>query len=127
MFPSTKPQYTVSNPTYNNSYTSISKPIKPFESLDHNYTQEENLQHIEARVRFSLGYQPTSDIEYKFWHARRMAFIQCFQLVQFLVGTFVYIIIINKIGTIKKKTIFFSEKRRLLCSSRSPLFNEKGQ
>ena len=36
----------------------------------------EYLQHIEARVTFSLGVQPTSDNEYKFWHIRRMAFIQ---------------------------------------------------
>ena len=67
----------MSHPTYINSSTSISKPIKPFDGLDHNYTPEENLQHIEARVKFSLGLQPTSEHEYKFWHARRMAFIQC--------------------------------------------------
>ena len=55
----------------------MSEPIKPFDSLDHNYTPEEYLQHIDARVAFSLGLQPTSENEYKFWHARRMAFIQC--------------------------------------------------
>ena len=68
---------TMSHPTYINSSTSISDPIKPFDGLDHNYTPEEYLQHIEARVTFSLGLQPTSEHEYKFWHARRMAFIQC--------------------------------------------------
>ena len=68
---------TMSHPTYINSSTSISEPIKPFDGLDHNYTPEEYLQHIEARVTFSLGLQPTSEHEYKFWHARRMAFIQC--------------------------------------------------
>ena len=67
----------MSQPTYINSSTSISEPIKPFDGLDHNYTPEEYLQHIEARVTFSLGLQPTSEHEYKFWHARRMAFIQC--------------------------------------------------
>ena len=67
----------MSHPTYINSSTSISEPTKPFDGLDHNYTPEEYLQHIEARVTFSLGLQPTSDHEYKFWHARRMAFIQC--------------------------------------------------
>ena len=67
----------MSHPTYYNSSTSISEPIKPFDGLDHNYTPEEYLQHIEARVTFSLGLQPTSEHEYKFWHARRMAFIQC--------------------------------------------------
>ena len=66
----------MSHPTYINSSTSISEPIKPFEGLDHDYTPEESLQHIEARVTFSLGLQPTSEHEYKFWHARRMAFIQ---------------------------------------------------
>ena len=60
-----------------NSSTSISEPIKLFDGLDHNYRPEEYLQHIEARVTFSLGLQPTSDHEYKSWHARRMAFIQC--------------------------------------------------
>ena len=68
---------TMSHPTYINSSTSISEPIKPFDGLDHNYTPEEYLQHIEARVTFSLGLQPTSEHEYKFGHARRMAFIQC--------------------------------------------------
>ena len=61
--PSTIPQYTSSQPTYINS-TSNSEPIKPFDGLDHIYTPEEYLQHIEARVTFSLGLQPTSDHEY---------------------------------------------------------------
>ena len=75
--PSTISQNTISQPTYINSSTSISVPIKPFDGPDHNYTPEEYLQHIEARVTFSLGLQPTSENEYKFWHARRMVFIQC--------------------------------------------------
>ena len=75
--PSTVPQSTVSQPTFINSSTSISEPIKPFDGLDHNYTPEEYLQDIEARVTFLLGLQQTSDTEYKFLHARRMAFIQC--------------------------------------------------
>ena len=74
---STIPQSTVSHPTNKNSSTSFSEPIKPFDGLDHNYTPGEYLQHIEARVTFSLGLQPTSDHEYKFWHDRRTAFIQC--------------------------------------------------
>ena len=76
--PSTISHNTMSHPTYINSSTSISEPIKPFDGQDHNYTPEEYLQHIEARVTFSLGLQPKSEHEYKFWHARRMAFIQCF-------------------------------------------------
>ena len=75
--PSTITPNTISHPTYISSSTSISEPIKPFDGLDHNYTPEEYLQHIEARVTFSLGLQPTLEHEYKFWHARRMAFIQC--------------------------------------------------
>ena len=67
----------ISHPTYINSSTLKSEPIKPFDGLDYNYTPEEYLQHIEARVTLSLGLQPTSEHEYKFWHARRMAFIQC--------------------------------------------------
>ena len=58
--PSTKPQSTVSHPTNKNSTTSISEPIKPFDGLDHYYTPEKFLQHIEALVTFSLGLQPTS-------------------------------------------------------------------
>ena len=61
--PSTISHNTISHPTYINSSTSISESIKPFDGLDHNYTPEENLQHIEARVTFSLGLQPTSEHE----------------------------------------------------------------
>ena len=53
--PSTIPQSTVSQPTYINSSTSISEPIKRFDGLYHNYTPEEYLQLIEARVTLSLG------------------------------------------------------------------------
>ena len=75
--PSTISHNTMSHPKYINSSTSISEPNKLFDGLDHNYTPEEYLQHIEARVTFSLGLQSTSEHENKFWHARRMAFIQC--------------------------------------------------
>ena len=75
--PSTISHNTISHPTYINSSTSISEPIKLFDGLDHNYTPEEYLQHIETHVKFSLGLQPTSEPGYKLWHARRMAFIQC--------------------------------------------------
>ena len=40
--------------------------------MDHNYTPEEYLKHNAACVTL----QPTTGYEYKFWHARRMAFIQ---------------------------------------------------
>ena len=63
---STIPQSTVSHPTYISSSTSISEAIKPFDGLDHKYTPEEYLQHIEARVTFSLGLPPSSAHEYKF-------------------------------------------------------------
>ena len=75
--PSTIPQCTVYQPTYINSSTSITGPTKIFDGLDYNHTPEEYLQHIEARVTFSLGLQHTSDHEDKCWHARRMAFVQC--------------------------------------------------
>ena len=68
--PTTMSQTTMPQPTYINSSTSISEPVKPFDGLDYNYTPEENLQHIEARVTFSLGLQPTSEHEYKFCLAR---------------------------------------------------------
>ena len=118
--PSTMSHNTMSHPTYINSSTTISEPIKPFDGLDHNYTPEEYLQHNEARVTFSLGLQPTSEHEYKFWHARRMAFIQCS-----LTGTALSWYIRSN-DTYKhdwhafvqafKKTIFLT-KERLLCSS----------
>ena len=97
--PSTISQPPISQPTYINASTSISEPIKPFDGLDNNYTPGEYLQHIEARVTFSLGLQLTSDHEYKFWHARRMALIQFSLLVQLLAGTSVQMTPINKIGT----------------------------
>ena len=74
---SAQPLTTVSNPTCINSSASISEPIKPFDGLDHKYTPEDYLQHIEARDTFSLGLQPTNPFDYNFWHAGRMAFIQC--------------------------------------------------
>ena len=109
----------MSHPTYINSSTSISEPIKPFDGLDHNYTPEEYLQHIEARVLFSLGLQPTSEDAYKFWHARRMPFIQCS-----LTGTALSWYIrsndtytrLARFCTSFQKTFFFT-KERLLCSS----------
>ena len=113
----------MSQPTYINSSTSISESIKPFDGLDHIYTPEEYLQQIEARVTFSLGLQPTSEHEYKCWHARRMSFIQ-----GSLTGTALswYIRLNdtkNMIGTLlykflKKK---FPHKRTLLMLKLKPL------
>ena len=73
---STTPLTTLTTPTFIKSYASISEPIKPFDGLNHNYTPEECLQHFEARVTFSLGLQPTTAHEDKFWHACRMAIKQ---------------------------------------------------
>ena len=70
-------QQQYNTPTFINSSTSISEPIKPFDGLDHQYTPEQYLQNIDARVTFSLGLQPLNPFEYKYWHARRMALIQC--------------------------------------------------
>ena len=64
--PSTISHNTISHSTNIKSSTSISEPIKPFDGLDHNYTPEEYLQHIEACVTYSLGLQPTSEHDYKF-------------------------------------------------------------
>ena len=68
---------TLNTPSYINSSASIPEPINSFVGLDHNYTPENYLQHIEACVTFSLGLQPTTAHEYKIWHARRIVFIQC--------------------------------------------------
>ena len=73
--PSTISHNTKSHPTYVNSSTSISEPNKPFDGLDHNYTPEEYLKHIEACVTFSLGLQSTSEHENEFWHV----FVQAFK------------------------------------------------
>ena len=51
--------------------------MKPFSGLDHKYTPEEYLHHIEARVTFPLVLEPSTEHEYKFWHARRMVIMQC--------------------------------------------------
>ena len=58
--PSAQPLTTVSNPTYLNSSVSISESIKPVDGPDDKYTPKEILQHIEARVTFSSGLQPTT-------------------------------------------------------------------
>ena len=76
--PSKIPQSTLSQPTIINSSTSISEPIKPFDGLDHNYTPEEYLQHIEARVIFSSGLQPTLEHEYNFWKRPSYGFYTMF-------------------------------------------------
>ena len=75
--PYAQPSTTISNPAYMRPSASISEPINQFDGLNHNYTPEEYLQHIEARATFPSGLQPTASPENKFWHARRMAFIQC--------------------------------------------------
>ena len=73
-----QPSTTISNPLYITSSTSISEPIKSFDGLDHKYTPDEFLQHIEPRVTFFFsGLPPTTSHEFKLWHAQRMAFIQC--------------------------------------------------
>ena len=46
----TLPPLTLPTPTYINSSTSISEPIKSFDGVHHNYTPEEYLQHIELVV-----------------------------------------------------------------------------
>ena len=79
---STLPLTTISNPSYINSLASISEPMKPFDGVDHKYTLEEYLQHIEAPVTFSLGLQPSTEHEYKLWHPRCMAFNNDPSLVQ---------------------------------------------
>ena len=119
---STQPNSRVSNPTYINSSTSISEPIEPFDGLDTSYAPEEYLQHTEARVTFSLA-----DHENKFWHVRRVAFIQCS-----LTGTALsWYIRLNDtynqdwpafVQALKKQ---FSSQKHSLCSSRSPLIQLK--
>ena len=84
------------------SDSSFSGSIKPFDGLDHKYTLAEHLQHIEARVTFSFGLQPTTLHENMFWHARRMASMQCS-----LTGTtpFVFKILTNKTGILQSKIL----------------------
>ena len=64
--------------TFINMSASIPEPIKPFDGLDHSYTPEEYLQQVEARLTFAIGEEPQNNpIKYKYWHNRRMAYIQC--------------------------------------------------
>ena len=60
---STLPLATISNPTYIDSSASISEPVKPFDGLNHKYTPEDYLQHIEARVTFWQELQPSTEHE----------------------------------------------------------------
>ena len=65
------------NSTYAQLFTNLQNiPPNPSNTPTYN-TVSPCLQHIEARVTFPLSLQPTSDHEYLFWHARRMAFILC--------------------------------------------------
>ena len=64
--------------TFINMSASIPEPIKPFDGLDHSYTPEEYLQQVEARLTFAIGEEPQNNpMKYKYWHNRRMAYIQC--------------------------------------------------
>ena len=52
--------------------------MKPFDDLDHSYTSEEYLQHVEARLSFAIGEEPQNNpVKHRSWHNRRMAYIQC--------------------------------------------------
>ena len=53
--PLTLPSNRVSNPKCINSLAPISEPIKLIDRVDRKFTPEVTLQHIEARVSFSLG------------------------------------------------------------------------
>ena len=73
------PQYMpLQQNTFINTSASIPEPIKPFDGLDHSYTPEEYLQHVEARLTFAIGEEPQNNpVKYKSRHFRRMAYIQC--------------------------------------------------
>ena len=70
---STTPLSTLNTPTYINSSASISEPIKPFDSLDHNYTPEEYLQHIFIQCSLTgtdlSWYIRLNDTYKQDWHA----------------------------------------------------------
>ena len=68
--PYAQPSTTISNPTYINSLLLFQKQSNRLMALILNIR-------LNARVTFSLGLQRTTSKEYKFWHARRMTFIQC--------------------------------------------------
>ena len=64
--------------TFINTSASIPEPMKPCDGLDHSYTPEETLKHVEARLTFALGEElQNNPIKYKSWHNRRMAYIEC--------------------------------------------------
>ena len=68
----------VQHDTFMNMSASIPEPMKPFDGLDHSYTPEEYLQQVEARLTFTIGEEPLNNpIQYRSWHNRRMASIQC--------------------------------------------------
>ena len=125
----------MSQPTYINSTTSISEPIKPFDGLDHKYTPEEYIQHIEARVTISLGLQPTSELEHKFLHARRMAFLQCSltghtERVEIIecdcfVSPIVFTVTIVKSGNLQNQVTFKIRSETLQRREQSKKFKKK--
>ena len=73
------PQYMpIPQDTFINTSASRPEPMKPFDGLDHSYTPEEHLQHVEARLTFAIGEEPQNNPEnYRSWHIRRMAYILC--------------------------------------------------
>ena len=123
----TIPQSKVLHPTYINSSTSISEPIKPFDGLDHNHTPEKYLQHVEARVTFSLGLQPSSDHEYKCLHARRMAFIQ-YSLIGTALNLYIRFNGTKKIGKLLYKHLkntLFPRKTLTMLNSKPSILQKR--
>ena len=62
--------------TFISTSSSIPKPIKPFDGLDHSYTPEEYLQQVEAILTFDIREEPQSNpVKYRSWHS----FVQLFK------------------------------------------------
>ena len=56
----------------------MSKSVKTFDGLDHQYSSKEELHQIDAHMTFTMGEQPVDPVDYNQWHKQKMACIKCF-------------------------------------------------
>ena len=94
------------------------------EILETYYTREEYLQHIEARVTFLLGLQPTTDHEYIILHARRKDFSQRFSTGTTL-SWYISLHDTYKQDLYNRMKNIFHHRKHILCSWLKPLILSK--
>ena len=61
---------------YTVPFVAMNKSVKTFDGLDHQYTLEQIIRQIDAKLIFTMGKQTLDPVAYKQWHKRKKAYIQ---------------------------------------------------